>query len=333
MIDALRARAGPRAGASATTTLTVRGTRPRPLRHHRVRHHRAVRRDQGPRLAGRRQGRAVVARRLRPPRRPDHVSGRRGAASGRPCSRSPASSPRSMVRDRPAAGSGSDANLWAGLDPIDYFVATIVQLMAQAGREAQSVTPARPLAASRYGVLAVTKDGRFIQTSTLLPHQGRALVRGRRRSPTALQDERFANLPSFANAEVAQEFEDLLLEAFRAAGPGPLAAASCWPAPTSRSRSPAPARRASTTRRSCTTATSSRSKIRASGRSARSVRSPTSPTLRSAPARSAPGAGRACGPCRARHRGSPTAAARHRSTRSPGSRSSSSATSTRCPTA
>jgi crotonobetainyl-CoA:carnitine CoA-transferase CaiB-like acyl-CoA transferase len=63
-------------------------------------------------------------------------------------------------------------------------------------------------------VLAVTKDGRFIQTSTMLPHQGRALsdVAG---ITDKLDDPRFAKLPSFDNAEIAQEWEDMLLEAFR----------------------------------------------------------------------------------------------------------------------
>jgi len=118
-----------------------------------------------------------------------------------------------MVRDTTGRGQRVDATIWAGLDPLDYFVSAVVQLMKKRGEkpsgDARSAT-----SASRYGILAATRDGRFIQTSTMLPHQGWALceVAG---ITDALQDARFANLPSFANAEIAQEFEDLVLEAFR----------------------------------------------------------------------------------------------------------------------
>ena len=63
-------------------------------------------------------------------------------------------------------------------------------------------------------MLLVTKDGRFVQTSTLLPHQGRALCRVA--GIEAILDEpRFAQAPMFATADDAQAFEDALLEAFR----------------------------------------------------------------------------------------------------------------------
>jgi len=118
-----------------------------------------------------------------------------------------------MVRDTTGHGQRVDATIWAGLEPVDYFVAAVVQLMKKRG-ERPSGDARSALAASRYGVLVVTRDGRFIQTSTLLPHQGWALseVAGIR---DKLQDSRFANLPSFPDADIAQEFEDLLLEAFR----------------------------------------------------------------------------------------------------------------------
>src|SRR5271168_8326 len=69
--------------------------------------------------------------------------------------------------------------------------------------------------ASRFGVLLATRDGRFIQTSTMLPHQGKALcdVAG---LGHVLDDPRFVGLPTFGNPEDAQEWEDLLQEAFRA---------------------------------------------------------------------------------------------------------------------
>src|SRR5206468_8741586 len=118
-----------------------------------------------------------------------------------------------MVRDTTGHGQRVDATIWAGLEPVDYFVAAVVQLMKKRG-EKPSGDARSALAASRYGVLVVTRDGRFIQTSTLLPHQGWALskVAG---IADALTEPRFANLPMFPTAEVAQEFEDMILEAFR----------------------------------------------------------------------------------------------------------------------
>jgi crotonobetainyl-CoA:carnitine CoA-transferase CaiB-like acyl-CoA transferase len=118
-----------------------------------------------------------------------------------------------MVRDDTGTGQQVGANLWAGLEPLDYFVASVVQLMKKRG-EKPSGDARSALSASRYGVLLVTKDGRFIQTSTLLPHQGWALAKVAGIAE-ALSEPRFANLPSFPTAEVAQEFEDMLLEAFR----------------------------------------------------------------------------------------------------------------------
>jgi crotonobetainyl-CoA:carnitine CoA-transferase CaiB-like acyl-CoA transferase len=119
-----------------------------------------------------------------------------------------------LVREQTGRGQALDATLFAGLDPLDYFVATIAQLMNKKGdvptADARSAT-----AASRYGVLVVTKDGRFIQTSTLLPHQGKALCEIAGLSHV-LSEPRFARLPMFDNADDAQAFEDLLIEAFRA---------------------------------------------------------------------------------------------------------------------
>ncbi|MGZ8745896.1 MAG: CoA transferase [Mycobacterium sp.] len=119
-----------------------------------------------------------------------------------------------LVRETTGRGQALDATLVAGLDPIDYFVSTIVQLMAKRG-EKPSADARAAMSASRFGVLLATRDGRFIQTSTMLPHQGKALcdVAG---IGHVLEDPRFAGLPAFANADDAQEWEDLLLEAFRA---------------------------------------------------------------------------------------------------------------------
>jgi crotonobetainyl-CoA:carnitine CoA-transferase CaiB-like acyl-CoA transferase len=118
-----------------------------------------------------------------------------------------------LVREKTGRGQALDATLVAGLDPIDYFVSTIVQLMAKKG-EAPSADSRSATTASRFGVLLATRDGRFIQTSTMLPHQGRALcdVAG---IGHVLEEPRFSGLPTFATAEDAQEWEDLLQEAIR----------------------------------------------------------------------------------------------------------------------
>jgi crotonobetainyl-CoA:carnitine CoA-transferase CaiB-like acyl-CoA transferase len=118
-----------------------------------------------------------------------------------------------LVRETTGRGQALDATLVAGLDPIDYFVSTVVQVMAKRG-EKPSADARSATSASRFGVLLATRDGRFIQTSTMLPHQGKALceVAG---IGHVLEDPRFDGLPTFANPEDAQEWEDLLQEAFR----------------------------------------------------------------------------------------------------------------------
>jgi crotonobetainyl-CoA:carnitine CoA-transferase CaiB-like acyl-CoA transferase len=118
-----------------------------------------------------------------------------------------------LVRDATGRGQSLDATLVAGLDPVDYFMTTVYQLTARQGR-APMLDAREQLAASRYGVLVCSKDGRFIQTSTLLPHQGKALTVAAGREDI-LDDPRFQNLPMFASAEDAQSWEDLLWEAFR----------------------------------------------------------------------------------------------------------------------
>jgi crotonobetainyl-CoA:carnitine CoA-transferase CaiB-like acyl-CoA transferase len=120
-----------------------------------------------------------------------------------------------LVREKTGRGQALDATLVAGLDPIDYFVSTIVQLMAKKG-EAPSGDSRSLTGASRFGVLLATRDGRFIQTSTMLPHQGKALCDVAGIGHVIDEDPRFKGLPTFASPEDAQEWEDMLMEAFRA---------------------------------------------------------------------------------------------------------------------
>jgi crotonobetainyl-CoA:carnitine CoA-transferase CaiB-like acyl-CoA transferase len=117
------------------------------------------------------------------------------------------------VRGRTGRGQSVGTTLFGGMDPIEYFVLNIVQVMSKKG-ETPTSDSRSALAATRYSMLFVTRDSRFIQTSTLLPHQGRALcaVAG---VEHILDEPRFARAPMFDNAEDAQAFEDTLLEAFR----------------------------------------------------------------------------------------------------------------------
>jgi crotonobetainyl-CoA:carnitine CoA-transferase CaiB-like acyl-CoA transferase len=119
-----------------------------------------------------------------------------------------------LTREQTGRGQSLDATLVAGLDPVDYFMTVVWQLTTRKG-EAPPLDARSALTASRYGVLVCTKDGRFVQTSTLLPHQGKALTVAAGRADV-LDDPRFANLPMFATPDDAQAWEDILWEAFRA---------------------------------------------------------------------------------------------------------------------
>jgi len=115
-----------------------------------------------------------------------------------------------MTRETTGRGQALNATLASGFDPTDYMIFTSVQLGAKRGAPAgdRAVMPI-----SRYGVLAATRDGRLIQTATVLPHQGKALceVAG---VGHILQEPRFARLPAFDTLEDAQAWEDHVLEAF-----------------------------------------------------------------------------------------------------------------------
>lgn len=119
-----------------------------------------------------------------------------------------------MVREKTGRGQILDATLIAGLDALEYYVATTVQLMAKRG-DKPSADLRTLTGSSRYMVMVVTSDGHFIQTATLLPRQGWALNDVAGLSDSA-DDPRFKRLPMFDTAEDAQAWEDQLLEAFRA---------------------------------------------------------------------------------------------------------------------
>ncbi|MBV9997203.1 MAG: CoA transferase [Caulobacteraceae bacterium] len=116
-----------------------------------------------------------------------------------------------LAREATGRGQSVEATLASGLEAVDYFGAVLRQLAAR--RKPGEADAGQIGVFSRYAVLLATKDGRLIQTTTMLPHQGKALceVAG---VTDRLSDPRFRNLPSFDTAEDAQAWEDMLLEAF-----------------------------------------------------------------------------------------------------------------------
>lgn len=117
-----------------------------------------------------------------------------------------------LVREQTGLGQQLDATLFAGLEPIDYFGSVVVQLSAKRGQE-PSADMRSLTAVSRYGVLLPTRDNWYIQTATVLPHQGRALCQVLGVLSAVEADPRFARMPMFDTPEIAQEWEDLVMEA------------------------------------------------------------------------------------------------------------------------
>jgi crotonobetainyl-CoA:carnitine CoA-transferase CaiB-like acyl-CoA transferase len=118
-----------------------------------------------------------------------------------------------LVRDQCGLGQRIDATMFSGIEPLEYLVSVVSQLLVKRG-EKPAIDVRSGVPGSRYGVLVATSDGRFIQTSGMQPHQARALseVAGIQHT---FDDPRFAAQPVFASAEDAQAWEDLLWEAFR----------------------------------------------------------------------------------------------------------------------
>ena len=96
----------------------------------------------------------------------------------------------------------------SGIEPIEYFVSVVSQLLVERGGAGDGRRSGVP--GSRYGVMVATRDGRFIQTSAVLPHQARALSEVAGIEHT-FDDPRFAAQPVFASAEDAQAWEELLV--------------------------------------------------------------------------------------------------------------------------
>jgi crotonobetainyl-CoA:carnitine CoA-transferase CaiB-like acyl-CoA transferase len=119
------------------------------------------------------------------------------------------------ARMRTGRGQRLEATMVQGLNPLDYFGTVTWQVMQRRAAEAaKSGAPpsAGGVAANRYSMFLPTKDGRWISTTQMLPHQARALSRACGLEHT-FDDPRFAKQPQFASAEDAAAWEDLVWEA------------------------------------------------------------------------------------------------------------------------
>ena len=119
-----------------------------------------------------------------------------------------------LVRDRTGRGQRVDATMVQGIDPVDYFLTMVLQQLRRRDPGATVDFKGGAMAYSRYGMLLASRDGRFVQTSTLLPHQAHALNRVARLDH--LNDlPQNAKMPMFETVEAAQDWEDALWIAFR----------------------------------------------------------------------------------------------------------------------
>ena len=197
-------------------------------------------------------------------------------------------------------------------------------------RRTRPAGPSAGGAANRYSMFMPTRDGRWMSTTQMLPHQAHAL-RACRLEHT-FDDPRFVDQPQFANAEDAPRGRTWSGRRW-CRSPTSTGSGRSSPSPTSRSSSAASAKKASTTGRSVTTAR------RSWLRTTRGPVGQVGPVARFA---STPSRHRALRPRLGEQLPEPPPPARRpdagrrrvrRRTRSRGSRSSSSATSTPCPSA
>ncbi len=123
-----------------------------------------------------------------------------------------------VARETTGRGQHVDATLVQGLTPTDYFVTTHFQLAQRAGKggttQDAAASPGGEFAASRYSLVLCTSDGKWVVISPQMPHQAQALLRAVGLEHT-LDEERFSHAPFFRTADDAQDWEDLLWEAFR----------------------------------------------------------------------------------------------------------------------
>ena len=118
-----------------------------------------------------------------------------------------------IAREQTGKGQRLEATMVQGLNSLDYFgTMTYQHQMRLAAAGSSSAPTGKVVNASRYSFFAPTKDGRWIATTQMLPHQARALSRAVGLAHT-FDDPRYADQPQFATAEDAQDWENLVWEA------------------------------------------------------------------------------------------------------------------------
>jgi crotonobetainyl-CoA:carnitine CoA-transferase CaiB-like acyl-CoA transferase len=120
-------------------------------------------------------------------------------------------------RETTGRGQCVEATLVQGLIPYDYFGAMVWQ--HSQGQDPGRTKPPKSRSGERAGasratIIVPTGDGRWINFTQMLPHQAQALSRALGLDGT-LEDPRYAKQPLFENAELAQEWEDMIWETLR----------------------------------------------------------------------------------------------------------------------
>jgi crotonobetainyl-CoA:carnitine CoA-transferase CaiB-like acyl-CoA transferase len=120
------------------------------------------------------------------------------------------------ARTQTGTGQYVEATMVQGLNPLDYFNTMGTQLAARSGMSSEETRNAamKFVAASRYSMIMPTKDGRWVATTQMLPHQARALSRACGLEHT-FDDPVYGKQPQFASAEDAEAWENLIWEAMK----------------------------------------------------------------------------------------------------------------------
>jgi crotonobetainyl-CoA:carnitine CoA-transferase CaiB-like acyl-CoA transferase len=116
-----------------------------------------------------------------------------------------------IARARTGEGQRIEATMVQGLHPYDYF-GTMQWQYDQANPSAP--TRQQRVSAERYGLSLCSQDGHWVVISTMLTHQCHAMLRALELDHL-LDEERFRKAPTFAGADDAQAYQDLLWWTFR----------------------------------------------------------------------------------------------------------------------
>ncbi|WP_131744907.1 CoA transferase [Frankia sp. Cppng1_Ct_nod] len=120
-----------------------------------------------------------------------------------------------MVRENTGRGQRVEATMVQGVSATDFFGTMHWQYAKRTGGKPHVVlAPTGVLAATRYLLTSVTRDGRYIITMPMLAHQARALTRALGLGHL-IDDPRYTTMSMFPTPEDAQAWEDMIAEAFR----------------------------------------------------------------------------------------------------------------------